>query len=459
MSTVTPVSPVARTGTAVPPHAAASSPASPAVASPAAASPAGAPPGSAGASGAPSAPLGHARSLLSATGWGYYPLAFVARLPFAMVVVGVLTYVVAVSGSVALGGLAAGAVGVGVVLAGPLVGAAVDRRGQRAVLPAVALANSVVVGLLPVVVGHGASDAVVIAGAFLAGATVPQVAPLSRTRLVAIVGERIAPARRVRTFAHVMSYESAVDETAFVVGPVLVGVLAAWVAPWLPLAAAAALSLTAVVAFAAHPTGAVRAGASDEAERAPLREVLRARVLVVVGGAFAVGLFFGATLTSLTAHMGAQGRADDAGLLYGLLGLTSAALALGVALLPRSFAARWRWVAFAAVIAATASVYARLDGGASPGAVLLLMGMGVGPVLVTVLSMASARSPQGRAATTMTLATAALSLAQALASALTGQVAERTGAPAALWLPLVAAGLLLVLGAANVVVERRERAA
>lgn len=397
----------------------------------------------------------HAPSLIAATGWGFYPLAFVARLPFAMVVVGVLTYVVAVSGSVALGGLAAGAVGVGVVIAGPVVGAVVDRRGQRVVLPAVALANVVAVLALPLVVGQGVSDAVVIACAFLAGATVPQVAPLSRTRLVTLVGERIAPSRRVKTFSHVMSYESAVDETAFVVGPVLVGVLAAWVAPWLPLVVAAGLSLTAVIGFSLHSTGAVRARATHEAERAPLREVVRARVLVVVGGAFAVGLFFGTTLTSLTAHMGDQGRADDAGLLYGVMGMSSATLALGAALLPRGFVARWRWLAFGVLIAASAVLYAQLDPGASPTWVLLLMGVGVGPVLVTLLSMASDRSPVGRAATTMTLATAALSLAQAVASAITGQVAERAGAPASLWLPLASAVLLLVLGAVNVVVERR----
>ena len=60
-------------------------------------------------------------------------------------------------------------------------------------------------------------------------------------------------------------------------------------------------------------------------------------------------------------------------------------------------------------------------------------------------------------APTMTLATAALSLAQALASALTGQVAERVGVSAAMWLPFAAAVLLLVLGGANVVVERRTR--
>ncbi|PFG37242.1 putative MFS family arabinose efflux permease [Flavimobilis soli] len=397
----------------------------------------------------------HVPTLIAATGLGYYPLAFVARLPFAMVVVGVLTYVVAMTGSVALGGLAAGAVGVGVVIAGPVVGATVDRRGQRTVLPAVALANVVAVLALAFAVGQGVPSWAVVACSFLAGATVPQVAPLSRTRLVTLVGERLAPNRRVKAFARVMSYESAVDETAFVVGPVLVGLLAAWIAPWLPLVTAAALSLTAVVAFALHPTGAVRAHAAHDAERAPLREVVRARVLVVVAGAFAVGLFFGATLTSLTAHMGAQGRADDAGLLYGAMGLTSATLALGAAALPRAFVARWRWVGFAVVIAASAAFYAQLGVSARPTVALLLMGMGVGPVLVTLLSMASDRSPVGRAATTMTLATAALSLAQALASALTGQVAERVGAPAAMWLPLAAAGLLLVLGGVNVLVERR----
>ncbi len=399
----------------------------------------------------------HAPTLIAATGLGYYPLAFVARLPFAMVVVGVLTYVVAVSGSVAVGGLAAAAVGVGVVIAGPVVGATVDRRGQRTVLPAVALANVVAVLTLAFVVGQGVSTWVVVACSFFAGATVPQVAPLSRTRLVTLVGERVDPGRRLKTFSRVMSYESAIDETAFVVGPVLVGLLAAWVAPWLPLVAAAGLSLTAVVAFALHPTGAVRSHAARDAERAPLSEVVRVRVLVVVAGAFAVGLFFGTTLTSLTAHMGVQGRADDAGLLYGALGLTSAALALGAAALPRAFAARWRWVGFAAVIAASAALYAQLGAAASPTAVLLLMGVGVGPVLVTLLSMASDRSPVGRAATTMTLATAALSLAQALASALTGQVAERVSVSAAMWLPFAAAVLLLVLGGANVVVERRAR--
>ena len=396
-----------------------------------------------------------APSLVRATGWGYYPVAALARLPFAMVVVGVLTYVATVTGSVALGGLASGAVGVGVVLAGPVVGALVDRHGQRPVVPVVGLLNAGAVALVPLVVGADANVPTVVAVAFLAGATVPQVAPLSRTRLVTIVGVRVVPERRVPTFAHVMSYESAVDETAFVVGPVVVGALAAWVAPWLPLVVAAALSLTAVVAFALHPTASVRAPGHAGEVRAPLREIVRARVLVVVGGAFAVGLFFGTTLTSLTAFMAEQGRGDGAGLVYGAMGLTSAVLALGVALLPRAFAPRWRWVVFGAAIVVSSTLYAGLGPDASAVGALLLMGIGVGPVLVTVLSMTSSRSPQGRAATTMTLTTAALALAQAVASAVTGQLAEVHGASAAMVLPLASAVLLVVLGLVNAALERR----
>ena len=51
-------------------------------------------------------------SLIRYTGWAYWPIAFIARLPFAMMTVGVLMLVVAVTGSVRLGGLTSAAVGV-----------------------------------------------------------------------------------------------------------------------------------------------------------------------------------------------------------------------------------------------------------------------------------------------------------------------------------------------------------
>ena len=404
-------------------------------------------------------PLTDDRTLVQHTGWAYFPIAFVARLPFAMMVVGVLTLVVSVTGSVALGGLTSAAVGAGVVVAGPLVGDAVDRHGQRTVLVPIGLLNGVLLALFPVVVFARMPEGMLLATALLIGMTAPQAAAMSRSRLIVIIRDRIDPARRPRTFSTTMSYESAADETAFVIGPFIVGVLASFVAPWAPIAVAAALSFVFVTAFALHPTGVV--ATSDESEaaaRAPFRAVLRPGVLVLVAATFGVGMFFGAALTSLTAFMGERGDSSQAGLLYGLMGIGSAALALAVAALPVRFALRWRWLVFAAVLAAAALAYATASDTAGVVLMLLLMGLGVGPTLVTLFSIAGARSPEGRSATTMMLLGSALTLAQALASAFTGAVAESVSVQAAMLVPGVAGVFVLLLGVVNAAFERRAHA-
>ncbi|WP_238702436.1 MFS transporter [Microbacterium caowuchunii] len=395
------------------------------------------------------------RTLIQHTGWGYFPIAFIARLPFAMMVVGVLTLVTSATDSVALGGLASAAVGIGVVVAGPLIGDAVDRHGQRTVLVPIGLLNGVLLGVFPLVVFSGMPPAMILAVAALIGITAPQAAAMSRSRVIAIIRDHLHPDRRQRTFSRAMSYESAADETAFVIGPFLVGILASFVAPWAPIAIAAALSFTFVTAFALHPTGVV--ATSDESEtpvRAPFSAVLAPRVLVLVGATFAVGLFFGTTLTSLTAFMGERGEGSEAGLLYGLMGIGSAVLALAVAFLPSRFALRWRWIVFGGVMLASAVAYAMTDTVGGVVVALLLMGLGVGPALVTIFSLAGARSPEGRSATTMTLLASALTLAQALASAVTGAVGENVSVTLALSFPAFSALLVLVFGVLNLAVAR-----
>jgi MFS family permease len=374
-----------------------------------------------------------------------------------MMVVGVLTLVTSASGSVALGGLASAAVGIGVVVAGPMIGDAVDHHGQRTVLVPVGLLNGILLAVFPLVVLSSMPDAMVLIVAALIGVTAPQAAAMSRSRIIAIIRDRLHPDFRARTFTRAMSYESAADETAFVIGPFLVGIFASFLAPWAPIVIAAALSFVFVTAFALHPTGVLATSSESETERrAPFSAVLTPRVLVLVGGTFAVGLFFGSTLTSLTAFMEAQDAGSDAGLLYGLMGIGSAALALAVALLPARFALKWRWIVFAAVMTVSTSAYAMTDAVAGMVVVLLVMGLGVGPALVTIFTLAGDRSPAGRSATTMTLLASALTLAQALSSALAGSVAESVSIPVALALPALAALLVLVFGVLNVALERHD---
>ncbi len=398
------------------------------------------------------------RSLIAHTGWAYWPIAFLARLPFAMMVVGVLTFVVSVTGSVSLGGLTSAVVGIGVVIAGPVIGDAVDRFGQRRVLLPVGMVNGFLLAAFPFVVLSGGPSGLILATAALIGLSAPQAAAMSRSRLMVIIRDRLPLVRQPKTMSQIMSYESAADETAFVIGPFLVGIFAALIAPWAPIAIAAMLSFAFVTAFALHPTSRVETGgAKDQGERAPFRALLRGPVLVLVAATFAVGLFFGTTLTSLTAFANERGDGSEAGLLYGLMGIGSAVLALGVVLLPARFAQRRRWMLFAAVLALAAVGYARADDFAAVTVALLVMGLGVGPTLVTLFSLAGDRAPEGRTATTLTMLGSALTLAQALSSAVTGWIADAASVRTAMLLPLVAALLVLAFGAANLFLERRAR--
>src|SRR4051795_1314522 len=252
--------------------------------------------------------------LIRHAGLSYFPIAFIARLPFAMMVVGLLTLVVAERDSVALGGLNAAVAGMGTALAGPLLGAAADRIGQRKVLVPVGLANAALLGAFILVVSSSAADLVVLPMAVLIGASAPQIAPMSRTRLVAIIKRSIRPNQRERVLSSTMAYESAADETVFIVAPFLVGLLATAIAPWLAIAGAAVLTLVFVTRFALHPTGRLDVGTQNAQHRqAPARELVSFPLLTVVAGALGVGFFFGATLTSLTGFLADGGDGGGGG--------------------------------------------------------------------------------------------------------------------------------------------------
>lgn len=397
-------------------------------------------------------------SLVGETGLGYFPIALVARLPFSMMVVGVLTLVVAGRDSIALGGLNSAMVGVGSAIAGPFLGMAADRFGQRPVMLVAGIGNSLALLAMALVVYSPLPDAAVLVTAFFVGAMAPQVSPMSRSRLVGIISTRFPAARRARALDGTMAYESAADEIVFVFGPVLVGLLATTMSPAAPVIGASILTLCFVTAFALHPTGrtANRAGAQTDPP-APLAELARPRLLIVFVGVFGVGVFFGSSLTSLTAFMSEFGEPEQAGLLYGVMGIGSAALALAAALFPPRFTMRARWVTFALFLVAGAIV----AGGARSVPVMLIalaiMGIGVGPTLVTAFGLVAARTPRGRSATGMTVAGAAIIVGQSAAAAIVGIVADQQGWTVVLWAPLVAAGIVALAGAVNWFLSRGER--
>ncbi|PRA83214.1 MFS transporter [Microbacterium sp. MYb66] len=399
----------------------------------------------------PSEQLLSGPSLFRIAGFPYFLIAFIARLPFAMMVVGVLTVVVSSRGSLSLGGLTSAAVGLGTACFGPLLGAAADRFGQRTVLLVLALANGAMLLLFTFVVYGPSADGFVLLAAIGIGATAPQVAPLSRSRLVTIIGERMPEARRARTVSGTMAYESAADETVFVFGPFLVGILASAIAPWAPLVGAAILTVVFVGAFALHPSGRHVSQDRDADGRAPssVSELFRPQLLIVVLGILGVGIFFGTMLTSLTSFMADLGAPEQAGLLYGVMGVGSAVLALGVAWLPPAFSMRARWLVFSGILLAGSLLLGFVDSPATMMLELAIMGVGIGPTLVTQYSFGAARSPRGRSATVMTMLGSGVVVGQSIGAAVAGEIAESIGTSAALLLPMIAAAIAFAAGVAN----------
>ncbi|THJ66234.1 MFS transporter [Arthrobacter echini] len=409
--------------------------------------------------------LGRFGVLPRLAGSSFLVIGFFARLPLAMLTVGALTLVTTASGSYAAGGFAAGAVGLGSALGAPLLGFLADRLGQRSVLLVSAVLNTlgiaalVVVTLLTEDFSSGAL-AVVLVSAFAMGFTCPQIGPLARVRWMAMTR------RRPRTVLDTaLSYEGTADELTFVLGPALVGLLASLIAPWLPLAVAAVLTITLVSAFAVHPTvlhSDARSSPSHdddtddpEVSSAASRRVRTVFVLLPVAGMLAMGTFFGSTQTFLTAFLGQFDAAESAGLVYATLALSSAFAALSVAYWPERFAHTRRWIVSAVGMTAAASALALPGGIIGMMVVLFVLGIFVGPTMVTIFSIGSVVAPPTGLGTVMTMLASGIVAGTALGAGLAGALAETSGAAAASIVPLGAAAALLLLGGVAAVALRK----
>lgn len=413
-------------------------------------------------------------------GRGFIPLGLFARLPLAMLTVGTLTLITSVSGSYAVGGTSAGAVGIGSAIGAPVLGALADRFGQRPVLVVTAILNTLAVLALiaTAYVVHGAESSAVpvLAAAFVAGISCPQVGPLARVRWMALTsaGNRQGRGKDLDT---ALSYESTADELTFVLGPALVGILASLIAPWLPLALAAALTITLVPAFAVHrthlsvprrtverrtvPRGTVegttveRRAEPRRANRAGLASF--AAVSLPVLAMVCMGSFFGSTQAALSSFSAAFATSEVAGLLYAVMGLSSAAAAISVAYWPARFTLAARWLAGAAVMAGLSTLLLLPGDGWAMVLVLLVLGLPVGPVMVTVFAIGGIVAPAGRLGTVMTALASGIVAGTALGSSAAGQLAQGSGYSAAFLVPVAAAAALFVLGAAAAVVVRRSQ--
>lgn len=234
-----------------------------------------------------------------------------ARIPDSIAATAIVILVRSVTGSYSAAGLAAGAFGIGAAVSAPLTGRAIDRLGQRRVLPvlAAAFAGALIILVLSSDRLSGVTAAVLAAAA---GLTRPPI----EAALRAVWPRLVSPAQVDAAYA----LDSTVQELIWIAGPLLLAVLLAVGRRQLPLIACAVLSIAGTAAYAAGLRAVPDARNTRAAAASPLRQV-RLRVLLVCGGCY--GVSAGMLNLALVAFAGAHGGGAWAGVLVAIWGAGS----------------------------------------------------------------------------------------------------------------------------------------
>ncbi|MET9394762.1 MFS transporter [Streptomyces sp. NPDC006624] len=362
----------------------------------------------------------------------------IARLPMGMFSVSAVIMIAGTRGSYALAGAVTATGLAATAVAGPWIARLVDRHGQaRVALPAAALAALGSLALL-LCVRQGAPDWTLFAS-YAATATTPNTGGMSRARWAYLLD---GDPKALHT---ANSFEQAVDELCFMLGPVLAAFLCTALFPEAGTLVGAVLLLTGVVLFtsrrATEPP--VRAGTPA---KAPLRAPGMPPLLVTC---LAMGGVFGATEVVTLAFADAQGHGSAAGVVLALqaAGSCAAGLVYGAARPTGPAAARLPWcVAAMTALLALPLLAAALTGSlVLLAAALLVAGMATAPTMVTTMTLVQQRTPKGRLNEGMTLAVTGLLGGIAGGSALGGFTVEHASATAGYGVPVAAAALALPL--------------
>ncbi|MFG2377768.1 MFS transporter [Streptomyces sp. NPDC048504] len=387
------------------------------------------------------------RSLLRVPGAAFFPLGFLARLPYATSSLATLVLVRSASGSYAFAGLAAAVQGIANALGAPIAGTLADRHGHRLIGTVTALANAA--ALTALVAASHTGRASMLTAAALSGLTQPPVGPLVRVHWSRLLHARARPDLIPTAF----SYEATADEISFVAGPALVGLLTA-LGPTAPTLAAIALLVLATLPFALSLTqGSTEHRQSTHTARTPLRRLPLAAMFLAMA---AMGTIFGAVQTGVTAYSNESGHPGSAGLLYAVFGIGSALAGAACAWLPARFTLRQRYVTFAATLLLGALTLLAGERGHALPAAMAVAGVTVAPYLISLYALTERLAPADRATVALTILCAGGPLGTATGQALAGFLADSHGSAGAFLVAPVAATAALLLAVA-VVLARSTR--
>jgi MFS family permease len=355
--------------------------------------------------------------------------ALVARLPIAMVTIGIVLLVTHAGRSYALAGaMSAVYLLAAAVLAIPQA-RLVDRLGQAPVLTVAAVVFGVGLAAFVAVIQTGGPDWLAFLSAVVVGGAFPQVGSCVRTRWSHVLDHRA----EIDT---AYALESAVDEVVFMTGPILVTVLATGWHPVAGLATALVAGTGGTLFLAAqHSTAPPPTPRTRGVRLAGIPIAVMVPVCVV---GIALGTLFGAAEVATVAFASERDHPGFAGLLLGLwaAGSLIAGVITGLVQWRVGPARRLRWGAVGMAVAMLP--LSLIDSLWVMGAWLFVAGFAIAPTIVACLSIVEQAVPHSRLTEGMAIVETALVAGVAPGAALAGRLIDSHGASRAYLVSLVA---------------------
>jgi MFS family permease len=365
---------------------------------------------------------------------------FVGRMSMSMYGLGTVLLIALLTGRYGMAGTVAAAGSVGYAVIGPVVAQRADRLGQRRVLLAQTGVFAVGCAAFIACAEIGAPLWMLLVSGILAGASMPSVGSMVRTRWSALLGP---DERRLHT---AFALESVNDEFIFVIGPALVTLLATQVTAASGIGAAAALCITGTVLLAMQrgteppavtgshgPGGPAPPGpapAGGRAARLSARQFrLPAAGLATMAPAFLlIGAMFSSIDLSTVAFAAELGHQPVAGLILGTYALGSAVGGLWYGSRHWQAPLGRRFIITAALSVLGISTFWAVPGLLALDAVGFVAGLAISPTLMTGYALLERQAPRHRRTEAMAWLSSTISVGVAAGSAFAGHIIDARGA-------------------------------
>jgi predicted MFS family arabinose efflux permease len=376
--------------------------------------------------------------------------AFVARLPIAMTVLGIVLLISEATGSYALAGALAAVFQVGVAVGSLISSRLVDQLGQRRLLPWIAAANGLAIVAFVAAVEADIPLVLQFVAVLVAGSTQPAVGSMVRARWA-------KAAQTTEQLRGAFALESIVDELIFTVGPLLTAFLAFNIGLPVPLITAAVLTVAGSAALAVQRRTEPAPSGRHHAE--PRRSALRAPGMVYMAvAAMGVGGVFGSYEVTVVAFSENSGRAGAAGVVLGLwaIGSMIGGLYFGSRRWPASLPKQVMLLTGLLTVVLIPAILVR----SLPVLAIstFIAGAAVAPALIAVFSLTERLVPVRQLTEGLTWATSGMSIGFSAGTALAGIIIDAAGTSWAFCLPVASAAIACAVATAGQPVLRRAAA-